>query len=76
MAVAAFDRGADAVIKRDDGTLARRVAGAHKRSRAAGVQDAFNQDFGAAAALLAAGQPRADHATVVEHQQVAGLKLR
>jgi hypothetical protein len=54
----------------------RRLAGADLRHRVAGVDDALDQDFDLAAALLAAEEARPDHARIVEHQQIAGCEQR
>ena len=51
---------------------ARGFARAHLREHAACIEHALDQHLDLAAALLAAGEPRLDHARVVHHQHVAG----
>ena len=63
--------GAHAVAHQELAALARRVAGADQGQNLSLPKQALDEQFDASAATLTPGEPRFDHAGVVQHQHVA-----
>ena len=74
LALAAQHLDRAAVVEQQAATGLERLGGAHLRQRLVLALQPLDQDLDPAAAVLAAVQPRRQHARVVEHQQVAGIE--
>ena len=71
LAVPLDHRRLDRIRQHQHAALARRMARANLREHVRGIEHALDQHLDSAPGFLGAGEPRLDHARIVEHHQVA-----